>query len=269
MNQLFIHPNLLSINCYIECPGLFATLKSRRLTNGGHMDEVSNLTDKLSESAKEFWRTVGDYLPQVLGALVLLVLGLVAARLAQTITERVLRLVRVDKLFENKQVARTLKSAEVSFDLISIVGRLVFWIVIIIFALTIADVLELTAMRDVIREVLAYLPNVLAAVVVLTVTVAGARLVRDLVAASLSRMQVSFSNSIAAVSFYALIVFGAVMTLDQLGFDTTILTANLTVIVAGVVFALALAFGLGGRDTAKKVVDETYGNYKRSIHQKK
>lgn len=156
-----------------------------------------------------------------------------------------------------------------NFDIVSIAGRLVFWGVMIIFALTIADVLELTAMRDVIREILAYLPNVLAAVFVLTVTIAGARLVRDIVSASLNRMRVTFANSVAAAAFYALVVFGSVMTLDQLGFDTTIITANITVIVAGASLALALALGLGGRDTAKSVIDEAYGNYKKSIHRKK
>jgi hypothetical protein len=233
------------------------------------MDQVKSLTDQFTDSANEFWRTVGDYLPKVLGALVLLILALVAAKLAQAIVERVLKLIQVDKLLKNKQVVKTLKSAEMSFDIISIAGRLVFWGVMIIFALTIADVLELTAMRDVIREILAYLPNVIAGVIVLTVTIAGARLVRDIVGASLNRMRVGFASSVSAAAFYAIVVFGSVMTLDQLGFDTTIITANITVIVAGAVLGLALAFGLGGRDTAKAVIDEAYGNYKKSIHLKK
>jgi hypothetical protein len=103
---------------------------------------------------------------------------------------------------------------------------------------------------------------------VLTVTIAGARLVRDVILASLARMQVSFAQSVASASFYVVMVFGLVMAVSQLGFDTTILTANITVIISGVVLALALAFGLGGRDTAKKVVDEAYANYKKSIHKK-
>jgi hypothetical protein len=234
----------------------------------GSMDEVRNLTDRFSDATRDFWDTVGDYLPKLFGALVLLILGLVAAKLAQAIVERVLRLVGVDQLLKNKQVVKTLKSAEMSFDLVSLVGRIVFWVVIIIFALTIADVLELTAMRDVIREILDYLPSVVAAVIVLTVTIAGARLVRDVILASLARMQVSFAQSVASASFYVVMVFGLVMAVSQLGFDTTILTANITVIISGVVLALALAFGLGGRDTAKKVVDEAYANYKKSIHKK-
>lgn len=233
------------------------------------MDGVRSLTDQLSDSANEFWTTVGEYMPKLFGALVLLILALVAAKLAQSLVEYILKVARVDQLAKNKQVAKTLKSAEVSIDFVAIAGRITFWVVIIIFALTIAEVLELTAMSDVIREILNYLPSVLAAVIVLTVTIAGARLVRDVVAASLVRMRVDFAQNVAAVAFFVLIVFGTLMAFDQLGFDTTILTANITVIVAGVVLALALAFGLGGRDTAKKVVDETYANYKKSINKKR
>lgn len=233
------------------------------------MDGVRSLTEQLSDSANEFWTTVGDYMPKLFGALVLLILALVVAKLAQAVVERVLKLARVDQLAKNKQVAQTLKSAEVSIDLVAIAGRIVFWVVIIIFALTIADVLELTAMSDVIREILNYLPHVLAAVIILTVTVAGARLVRDVVRASLVRMQVDFAHNVSSVAFYVLIVFGTLMAVDQLGFDTTILTANITVIVSGVVLALALAFGLGGRDTAKNVIDEAYANYKKSTVRKR
>jgi hypothetical protein len=228
------------------------------------MNGVQSLTDQFSNSANEFWTTVGNYLPKIVGALVLLILALVAARLAQWVVEKVLDVVGVDKLLKNKQVAKTLKTAEVNFDLVSIAGRIVFWAVIIIFALTIAEVLDLTAMSDVIHQILNYLPNVLAAVIVLTVTVAGARLVQDIVRASLVRMQVDFARNVSSVAFYVLVIFGSLIALDQLGFDVTILNANITVIVSGIVLALALAFGLGGRDTAAKVIEEAYGNYKKS-----
>ncbi len=232
------------------------------------MDDVKSLTEQFSDSANEFWTTVGDYLPKLFAALVLVIAALIVAKLAQALVEKVLKLVKADKITENKSVAKTLKSAEVSFDVVGLAGRIVFWVVIIIFALTIAEVLELTAMRDVIRELLNYLPSVLAAAIILTVTIAGARLVRDAVGGALRHMRVDFAHTVASVVFYVLVVFGTLMAVDQLGFDTTIISANITILVAGVVLALSLAFGLGGRDTAKKVIDESYANYKKSIHKK-
>ncbi len=232
------------------------------------MNEVRSLSEQLSDSANEFWTAVGDYLPNLLSALVLLILALVAAKFLQYLVEKGLKLLKVDKLQKSKAVAKTLHTAELNIDVVSITGRIVFWSVIAIFALTIADVLQLAAMRDVIREFVGYLPNVLAAAVVLTITVAGARIVRDVVRASLARMRVDYASNVASLSFYVLIVFGVVMSLDQLGFDTTILSANITIIVAGIMLALALAFGLGGRDTAGKIVADMHGRFDRNNKRK-
>lgn len=228
------------------------------------MEDNNSLSEQFSNSAQQFWDTVGGYLPRIFTALVLLVLALVVAKLIQSIVVKALELVGVNKLTKNKKITDTLKVSEVNVDVVGVTGRISFWVVIIIFALTIADVLELTAMRDVISGLVNYLPKVLAAVIVLTVTIAGASLVRDVVAASLARMQVTFARNLSKVSFYVLVIFGSLMALNQLGFDTSILTANITIIVAGIVLAFALAFGLGGRDVASQIVGEAYKNFKSS-----
>lgn len=227
------------------------------------MNDTKSLTEQLSDSSNEFWTTVGDYLPKILSALLLLVLALIIAKLAQTVVEKFLRLVKFDKLVKNKQVEKSLNTAEISLDFITVAGRIAFWIVIIIFAITIVDVLELNALRDVIRDLLGYLPNILAASIVLTVAVAGGRLLRDVFSASLKRLRIDFAHTIATVSYYVIILFGAVMAIDQLGFDTTILTANITILVSGIVLALALAFGLGGRDLAGRLLENAYQNAKK------
>lgn len=228
------------------------------------MDGVRSFAEQLSDSANEFWTTVGDYLPKVFGALVLLVVALLAAKLVQAVVERVLRVVGVDRLAQNKQIAKTLKTAEVNVDFVDVTGRISFWVVIVIFALTIADVLDLTAMSEVMRQLVGYLPSVLAAAIVLTVTVAGARLVRDVLRAALNRMRVDFAGPVSSVVFYVLAIFGVVMAVDQLGFDTTILTANITLVVGGVMLALGLAFGLGGKDVAGQIVEGAYKNLRSS-----
>ena len=232
------------------------------------MNQAESTVEQLFDASSEFWNTVSGFLPELLAALVLLILALVVARLVQTIVERGLTYLGVNKVAKNKTVSSTLRLSDVNVDLVELAGRTMFWVVMIIFALTIADVLGLTAMRDVIREILSYLPNVLAAIIVLTITVAGARLLKDVIAAALTRMQIDYAGPISSVAFYVLVIFGTVMAVDQLGFDTTILSANITVIVAGIMLALALAFGLGGRDTAGKIVDNTY-NHMRKLNKKR
>lgn len=219
---------------------------------------MSDLTDLLTLSANEFWQAVGGYLPNIVGALLLILLGALVAKIADSLVRKLVGLLNISKLQNAKAVKKTLESTDLQFDVANIIGRITFWVIIIVFALATAEVLGLDAMRDTIRDLLGYLPNVLAGIIVLTVTIAGARLVRDAVGAALQRMSVDFARPVASVSYYVIIVFGALMALDQLGFDTTILANNITIIVAGVVLALSLAFGLGGREVAGRIVEQTY-----------
>lgn len=228
---------------------------------------MDDITDLLSVSANEFWSAVGSYLPSLLGAILLIIIGALLAKFTEKAIHKIAKLVRFDSLKKNKTVKKTLETTDLDVDIPSILGRVGFWVVIIIFALAAADVLGLEAMRTVIGDLLAYVPSILAGIVVLTVTIAGARLLRDAIAAALQRMSVDFARPVASVSYYVLIVFGTVMALDQLGFDTTILTNNITVIVAGVTLSLALAFGLGGKEVAGKLVQRMYDN--ATSHQKK
>lgn len=228
------------------------------------MNEGTGIVNQFKDSANEFWTSVADYLPKVIGALLLLVLAVIVAKLAQAAVVRVLDMLGVNKLTKNKTVSKSLRTAEINVDFVEITGRIVFWVIIIIFALMITDVLGLTAMGDVINSLLGYLPSVLAAAIVLTVTIAGARLVRDVVTASLHRMRVDFGQAIGNVTFYLIMVFGTLMAVDQLGFDTTVIATNINIIVSGFVLALALAFGLGGRDIASRVLEDAYTNLRKS-----
>lgn len=228
------------------------------------MNEATSIADQFRDSANEFWTSVGGYIPNILGALLLLVLAVIVAKLAQSAVTKVLNMLGVNKLAKSEAISKSLKTADINVDFVEIISRIVFWVVIIIFALTISDVLGLTAMSDVINSLLGYLPSVLAAAIVLTVAVAGARLVRDVVTVALKRMRVDFAQAIGNITFYLIMIFGVLMAIDQLGFDTTVITANVTIIVSGFVLAFALAFGLGGRDLASRLLEEGYDNIRKS-----
>ncbi len=227
------------------------------------MQGIENTTNLITSSANEFWQAMGGFVPALLGAIVLLILGVLVAKIAEVIIVKALQWAGVNKLKDNEKVAKTLKESGLQTDVVNIVGRVVFWVVVVIFAMAAVDVLGLTAMRDVIRELLAYLPQVLAAAVVLTVTIAGARLLRDIVSATLKQTGVDYANVVGGLVHWAIIVFGVIMTVDQLGFDTTIVTTNVTVVVAGVMLALALAFGLGGRAQAEKLLEDLRNRHKK------
>lgn len=219
------------------------------------MNGAQQTVDLVAESAQEFWQAVGSFLPGLVAAILLIILGALVAKLGEMITVRLLELVGVNRLKNRPQVAKTLQETGLNIDIVNVSGRVVFWVVIVIFAMTAVDVMGLTAMSDVLRALIGYLPNVIAAVVILTVTIAGGRLAKGIIAAGLRQLSIDYAGLIAAVAQWAIVIFGTVLTLDQLGVNTTILTTNLTVIMAGLMLAFGLAFGLGGREHAARALD--------------
>ncbi len=227
------------------------------------MGGVRETTDLVAESAAEFWQAVGGFIPGLVGAILLIILGALVAKLLEMVAVKLLEAVGVNKFKNKKKVSKTLKDTGLDVDVVALTGRIVFWVTIIIFAMTAADVLGLDAMRDVLRALLGYLPSVLAAVIVLTVTIAGASLAKKGIESALKRLSVDYASLVGSVAQWAIIVFGTVLTLDQLGLDTTILTNNITLIVAGFMLAFGLAFGLGGQKHAAKFLDSIEKKHKK------
>lgn len=220
------------------------------------MDVIQDTWDLVIDAWDSLWEAAWPFVPKLAGAAVLIVLGALVAKGLAMVTERILKGFGLNKVKRNKAVSDTLKTAGLDVDYVSAAGRTVFWVVIVVFAMAAAEVLELTALREVIGALLAYLPNVLAAAIVLTVTVAGGRIVRDLVNAALGRVQLAYSGVVGTVTQWAIVVFGTLIALNQLGLNTTILTANISIIVAGFALAFGLAFGLGGRDAAADFIND-------------
>lgn len=220
------------------------------------MEAIQDTWDLVVDAWDNLWDVVWPFVPKLAGAAVLLVLGALVAKGLAMLTERILEGFGLNKVKRNKTVSDTLKTAGLDVDYVSAASRTVFWVTIIVFAMAAAEVLELTALREVIGALLAYLPNVLAAAIVLTVTVAGGRIARELVSAALGRVQLAYGGVVGTVTQWAIVVFGTLIALSQLGLNTTILTANISLIVAGFALAFGLAFGLGGRDAAADFIND-------------
>ena len=216
--------------------------------------DVSEWGDIVRNSTNEFFSQIAEVLPDLLGAVVLFIIGILLAKVLAKAVEKGLEYLGVNKLGNNKAVKSAMDKAQVNRSVSNVAGRVVYWVVILITLLAVADVLELDAISETLTSLIGYLPNVLAAVLVLWLTVVGARFVRDIVSTAMSSLEASFAQTVAGITEWVIILFGGVIALSQLGFDTEILTTNIAVIIAGIVLAFALAFGLGSRNVAGSLV---------------
>lgn len=189
-----------------------------------------------------------DFLPNLLGAILILLVGLVIAKLLEKGTDALLEKLHFDEALDRGGVPRALARTGTNLDPSSLVARLVFWVVALVAILMASNALGLTAVSEMFYSLITYIPNVIVAVLIVILGMMLGEFVRDLIAASMGG--VSGYSVIGRAAKAAVIVLAVFMALDQLKVAEDIVRTAFTLLLGAAALAAGLAFGLGCRDLA-------------------
>jgi small-conductance mechanosensitive channel len=193
-----------------------------------------------------------SYIPQLIGALIILIVGYIVAKVLQAVVGRVLQGIGFDRWMERGGIKQFFDRAETNQTPASILGVLVFWFVFIIAITMAADALGIPQVSVVLAQLIAYIPNIIAAILILILAALLANFISGIVRGATG------SDILASIAQYAIIVYAVFAALTQLGIAVQ-LTANTFLIVLGAVaLAGAIAFGIGGREVAQDILEKAY-----------
>lgn len=214
--------------------------------------------DLILDSLQSSWFQIAAYLPRVLTAIVLLILGWLIARTVQRVVVRLLRLARLEAAAEQTGVDDFLVRGGVRFTVVTLIGEIFYWGLLLIFSVAVFNLIGLTLSPESVARLSSYVPNVMAALVVLIFGSLGARLIRGLVVAYLGNVGVKGSDRIGFLVQAALVAFVVLLALEQLRIDVQLLVSAFQLAFGGICLALAIAFGLGGRNWAESILERTW-----------
>lgn len=207
-----------------------------------------------TETVREVAAAILGGIPAVLGALGLLVLGWLIARLVQWALDGILRRMGVDGLAERAGATRLLTRLGLDPSASHFLARLVFWLVLIVFLLAAAESLGLQGVVNTLEELVGYLPSVIAAALILLVGGLIARVVGDALSALATEAEVATGPLLGQAARYVILLFTVILALEQLGVETTLLTTATVAVIGATALALAIAFGFGSRDLARNIM---------------
>ena len=208
----------------------------------------NTLLQPLQDALSRFF----SFLPQLVGAIIILIIGYIVAKVLQAVVGRVLQGIGFDGWMEKGGIKQFFDRAQTNYTPATVIGRLVFWFVFIIALTMAADALGIPQVSAVLGQLIAFIPNIIAAILILILAALLANFVSGIVRGATG------SGLLASVAQYAIIVYAAFAALTQLGIAVQ-LTANTFLILLGAVaLAAALAFGLGGRDLARDILQRAY-----------
>ena len=210
------------------------------------------------ESLGNFWNRFLQLLPQLVIALLVLIIGWLIAKFLRKIIIRLLKLLHVDVAAEKGGVEKFLMQGGVEYTTVTIIANLIYWFLMFAVILAVANSLGLRAADDLFAKIVLYIPNVVIAVIVLIFGFLFAKFVMGVLSTYLSNIGVRGAEFIGYVAQWALIIFVVSIALEQLSFGGLILISAFQIAFGALCLALSLAFGLGGREWAARILEKLW-----------
>lgn len=195
---------------------------------------------------------VVNFVPKFIAGLIILLIGIIIASLVKRIVLEIFRVLRIEAFLKRYGIPES--RGELAWS--NILAEIVRWFVIVLFLIPTADVWGLPQIVTVLNTFLLYLPNVFVAAIIAMIGIVFARLAHDVVLASIKGVSKDTAQTIASATRWAIIVFVFLAVLNQLGVAAELVRILFTGFVAMVAIAGGIAFGLGGQDSARSILEQ-------------
>lgn len=218
----------------------------------------NSFTANLWDTLKRFFDNAMQFLPTLLAALVIIAIGWLLAWALRSIVRRVLVAARFDRFSANAGMTQLLTRADITTAPSELASRFVFWLVMLVFLLSGVSALGMEVFNQLIGEFFLYLPKLFAALLILLIGfLVGNFLSRAVLLAAVNANFAS-PHVVSGVVRYLIAILAFAMALDQLQIARGIVTAAFAIAFGAVMLGLAIAFGLGGRDVARQMLEKRF-----------
>ncbi|MGE5426097.1 MAG: mechanosensitive ion channel family protein [Bacillota bacterium] len=206
---------------------------------------------------QSFWQNIAGFLPALLAALIVLIVGLLIGSLLGKLVRKIIEMTRIDSLSERIGLRKEVENLGFHLDFAIIIGWMVKWFIYIATLIAVVDILKIPQLTLFLERLVFYLPNVIVAFIIVAVGLMVGKFLQDAVKSSLSKMTMTERASalLAGAAKWAVLVFAGMAALVQLGVAPSLIQILFMGFVLMWSLAGGLAFGLGGKDYASRILE--------------
>lgn len=219
---------------------------------------IDEVQQTLWQPMVSLWTKVAEFLPNIAGAILLMVAGYLVAKGIGIAIEKLLQKLGLDKLTERSGVATAVQSTGIETSASSIIGKIVYWLIFLLFMIAAADSLGLPRVSDTINGFVQYLPKLIGAMLVVIIGLFVAHLVRTAVETASASMQLDYGKPLGTLIYMLIVVVVVSLAIGQLEIETDLLNQVVSIILLAIAAAVALSLGLGTRATAGNIIAGLY-----------
>jgi small-conductance mechanosensitive channel len=212
------------------------------------MDKVIEWSDLTLTSLKAMGEKIITTLPNIIGAILVLVVGWLLTKFVMYLLKKSLKFIRVDKLTEKFNELKIFGDSKIKFSVIKVITVFVKWILFLVFLIIAADIMSWEIVSKEIGNLLRYLPRLFSALALFMVGIYIAKFVKNAIQGFYSSFDLAGSKIISNLVFYIIAIIITITALNQAGIDTTVVTNNVTIILGAFLLAISIGFGLGSKE---------------------
>ncbi|MDP3093732.1 MAG: hypothetical protein Q8N16_03115 [bacterium] len=208
------------------------------------------------QALQDLWVSFLYFIPDLIGAIVVFVIGWFISSWVGLLVTKLLNLIKLNELFAKGQWDEALEKAGIKADVAGFVGQICRWVMVITFLSASVEIFGLIGFAGLLNKVIGWLPNVIVVALIMVVTVIVADILEKIVVASVARAKVKTTQIVGLAVKWLIYVFALFAILIQFGIASFLVQTLFTGVVAILVIAGGLAFGLGGKDVARELLED-------------
>lgn len=212
----------------------------------------------LSDTLQQLLSQLGEFVPKFLGALVLVIIGLIVAKFIASLIRKLLEKIKIDKFGEKLNEIDFINNANINVKISTVLSKFVYYTLLLFFLIFAADVLAMPTISALIVGLFNFIPKLIVAFIFLIFGTLLSELIRSIVEATLLSLGIPSAKIISNVLFYFLFINVIILAIAQAEINTEFLQQNISIIIAGGVFAFAIGYGLASRDVVSNFLSALY-----------
>lgn len=226
------------------------------------METLNHIKDSLSNSFTMFGESIANYVPLVISALVVLLVGWLFSKLISKTILKALNAIKFDALVAKVGLDKMLGKIKQGLSASLVLSKVIYWMLMMMFFMSAANVLGWDMLTNGIASFMGYLPTLGIALIIFIVGIFIAELIQNMIYTAANSIGISGAKAIANIVYYILFIFIAITALNQAGIDTEIITSNVTLILGAILLAFALSYGFAARNLVSNMLSSYYGKGK-------
>ena len=212
-------------------------------------------TDLIQAPLMDLWNSLLLFIPSLLGAIIIFILGVIVANVLSKVIEQLIKFLRVDDMAEKLDIKAQFDRAGIKLHIGRLFGWIVKWFFVVVALIAATDILGWDQVTDYLKQVVLFIPNVIVAVIILLAGILLANFVQRVVKSTVEAAKLESAGFLSGLSKWAILAFSFMAALVQLQIAPDLIRTLFTGLVFMIALAGGLAFGLGGKEHAARVLN--------------